>query len=148
MAEQRKMTKEDLKRKWTSWRDRDAELVTGIFKNNEAPGQSTAFGYKMYPGEEIKDWFFQDGEKYTIPRGIARHLNTECYYKEYKHMPGETGQFGVRQGARDGHTPKQDDMMIMRKVHRYSFHSLEFGDDDLDMIPAPDIVEVTNSPKP
>jgi hypothetical protein len=71
-----KLSKEDVKRLMNSWRDRDAELVTGIFKNNEEPGQSTSFRFKAYPGDDFKEWFFEDGEKYQIPRGIARQLAT------------------------------------------------------------------------
>ena len=140
-----KLTRDDVKRLMNSWRDRDAELVTGIFKNNEAPGQSTTFRYKAYPGDDYKEWFFEDGEKYQIPRGIARHLNTACYTKEYKHLPNETGTFGIRAAVKDGSPARNEQLMSERKVYRYSFLSLEFEPDDLDMQPSK-LIQVTKSP--
>lgn len=140
-----KMTTEEVSRQMNNWRDRDAELVTGIFKNYEAPGQSTSFNYKAYPGDEFRQWYFEDGEKYTIPRGVARHLNTSCYTKEYKHLPGEAGQFGIRQAA-DGSPKSSESMTMMRKVYRYGFLSLDFQDEDLDARPSK-IIQVTKNVK-
>lgn len=142
----KKMTAEDVKKQINSWRDRDAEIVCGIFKNNECPGQSTSFNYKAYPGDEYKEWYFEDGEKYCIPRGIARHLQTSCFTREYKHLPGETGQFGVRQAPADGKPREANTMLSMKKVYRYSFQSLEFQDDDLDMQRS-HLIEVTKEIK-
>lgn len=144
-AANNKLTRDDVKRLMNSWRDRDAELVTGIFKNNEAPGQSTTFRFKAYPGDDYKEWFFEDGEKYQIPRGIARHLNTACYTKEYKHLPNETGQFGIRAAVKDGSPARNEQLMSERKVYRYSFLSLEFEPDELDMQPSK-LIQVTKSP--
>ena len=141
------MTVEDVAKNIPNWRDRDAELVTGIFKNNECPGMPAEFMFKAYPGDEFREWYFMDGDKYTIPRGIARHLNSGCCYNEYKHLNGETGQFGTRQAlASDGSRRGNDSMTVMRKVHRYSFQSLEFQDDDLDLIPSK-LVQVTKDIK-
>ena len=140
-----KLSKEDVKRLMNAWRDRDAELVTGIFKNNEAPGQSTTFRYKAYKGDDYKEWFFEDGEKYQIPRGIARHLNTACYTKEYKHLPNEAGTFGIRAAVKDGSPARNEQLMSERKVYRYSFLSLEFEPDELDMQPSK-LIQVTKSP--
>lgn len=138
-------SKEDIKRLMSSWRDRDAELVTGIFKNNEAPGQSTSFRFKAYKGDDYKEWFFEDGEKYRIPRGIARHLNTACYIKDYKHLAGESGAYGIRAAVRDGSPAKNEQLIAERKVYRYQFLSLEFDADELDMQPSK-LVQVTKSP--
>jgi hypothetical protein len=140
-----KLSKEDVKRLMNSWRDRDAELVTGIFKNNEEPGQSTSFRFKAYPGDDFKEWFFEDGEKYQIPRGIARHLNTACYTKEYKHLPSEAGTFGIRAAVKDGSPARNEQLMSERKVYRYSFLSLEFQEDDLDMQPSK-LFQISKSP--
>lgn len=137
----RKLTQTDVAKNMNNWRERDAELVSGVFKNLEAPGQSTCFNYKAYPGDDFQEWFFEDGEKYRIPRGVARHLNNNCYYKEYKHLPNESGQFGVREAA-NGKRPESATMMAMKKVNRYAFHSLEFQDDDMDMTPS-NLTEVT-----
>ncbi len=146
----KKITKEELAREIQKRRDRDAELVTGIFKNLENPATaggrgSLVFSFKFYPNDENAIYELWDGERYTLPRGVARHLNNNCFYREYKHLDGEFGQQGVRQGhAVDGRmqtTPYQ----MAKKVHRYAFHSLEYMEDDSDMYPS-NLVEVTVSP--
>ncbi len=140
----KKMTRSDVAKQIPNWRARDAEMVTGIFKNMETRGGSVSFSYKMYPGDEYKEYCLRDGERYTLPRGVARHLNTNCYYKEYKHLPGEFGDTGIRGAANDGRL-RGPAMQMSQKVHRFSFQSLEFMDDDLDMIPIK-LVEVTVTP--
>jgi hypothetical protein len=83
-----------------------------------------------------------DGERYTLPRGVARHLNNNCYYKEYTQQSND----GVRGAINpDGRLASKNSLQVAKKVHRYAFHSLEYMDDDVDMYPS-NLVEVTNSP--
>ena len=145
----KKMTREEVAKDIQRMRDRDAEKVTGIFKNLENPAGNggrgaVLFSYKCYPGDDNEVYELLDGERYTLPRGVARHLNTNCFYREYQHMDGQRGADGIRQGAADGRLQAAS-MQMSRKVHRYAFHSLEFMDDDLDMIPS-NLTEVTVSP--
>jgi len=137
----KKVTREDFSKQIKKMRDRDAELVTGIFKNLENPATnggrgSVVFSYKFYPGEENTIYELCDGERYTIPRGVARHLNNNCFYREYQHLKGEFGTQGVRTAfAPDGRL-RTNTAQIAKKVHRYAFHSLEYMDDDIDMYPS------------
>jgi hypothetical protein len=146
----KKITKDELAKQIKKMRDRDAEMVTGIFKNLENPAVnggrgSVTFSYKFYPGDDNTIYELCDGERYSLPRGVARHLNNNCYYKEYKHLQGEHGEAGVRGAIQgDGRAITQQ-MQMSRKVHRYAFHSLEYMDDDVDMYPS-NLVEVTLTP--
>lgn len=145
----KKISREELSRQIQKMRDRDAEMVTGIFKNNENPASSggrgsVSFGYKAYPGDEYEFYELCDGERYSLPRGVARHLNNNCFYKEYKHLPGEFGEQGIRGAQGDGRL-QSNSLQSARKIHRYAFHSLEYMDDDVDMYPS-NLVEVTVSP--
>lgn len=146
----RKITREELAKQIKKMRDRDAEMVTGIFKNLENPATnggrgSVVFSYKYYPGEDNTVYELFDGERYTIPRGVARHLNNNCFYREYNHLPGEFGQQGIRAGANPDGRLQSNSLQMSKKVHRYAFHSLEYMDDDVDMYPS-NLVEVTVSP--
>lgn len=143
-----KMTTEEVQRNIKRMRDRDAEKVTGIFKNLENPATAggrgaVCFAMKIYKDDEFATYELLDGERYSLPRGVARHLNNNCFYREYQHLPNEVGQQGIRQGAADGRLSTAN-MQMSRKVHRYAFHSLEYMDDDMDMMPS-DLVEVTMS---
>lgn len=145
----RKMTREELGKQIQKMRDRDAEMVSGIFKNLENPGSGSSrgtlvFSYCAYPNDENVIYELVDGERYTLPRGVARHLNNNCFYKEYQQMPAGHGMDGIRGAAHDGRLATANYQMG-KKIHRYAFHSLEFMDDDSDMRPT-NLTEVTIAP--
>jgi len=128
-------------------RERDAEMVTGIFKNLEHPSGNgclggVAFSYKAYKGDDLINYEFFDGERYTIPHGVARHLNNNCFYLEYQQLPEEYGKEIQAANNADGRL-KTRNMQVAKKIHRFAFHSLEYMDDD-EMTPV-DIVEVTST---
>lgn len=140
----KRLTPEDVAKQIKSLRDRDAELVTGIFHNIEAPGMSVEFSYKMYPGDENVTYSLLHGEKYRIPRGVARHLSRNCYLKEYRDLPNELGQQGVKASSTDvgdGRLRNASDMKMIKKVQRFAFLATEFNDDDIDLQPS-NLVEV------
>ena len=146
----KKINREELSKQIRKMRERDAELVTGIFKNLENPSTnggrgSVIFSYKYYPGEANEVYELWDGERYTLPRGVARHLNNNCYYKEYQHLQGEFGQQGIRGGQNPDGRLQTNSLQMAKKIHRYAFHSLEYMDDDADMYPS-NLVEVSVSP--
>lgn len=109
--------------------DKDKELINGIFKNYEHPGGTLCFMAKIHHDDEFKPWEFKDGERYKIPRGIAKHLTNNCFFYEYKHEPGHFGQEGMRTAFNDGRL-RANKMQMARKVYRFGWQSLEFMDDD------------------
>ena len=145
-----KITKEELAKQLKKRRDRDEEIVTGIFKNLENPatggsGGSLVFSYKYYAGQPNEVYELFDGERYALPRGVARHINNNCYYKEYTQQGHEGGK-GIRGALNpDGRLVTKNSLQVAKKVHRFAFHSLEYMDDDADMYPS-NLVEVTMSP--
>ena len=146
----KKISKEDLARQINRLRERDSEIVYGVFKNLENPatagGRGTVtFGFKKYDGDEYRFYELMDGERYHIPRSVAHHLNNNCFYREYQHLSGEYGEQGVRGAANADGRLHANNMQTSRKIHRYAFHSLEYMDDDPDMSPV-DLVEVAVSP--
>lgn len=135
-----RMTKEEAARKIAKMHERDSEMVSGIFKNLEAPSKDggsglVAFSFRMYPQDPIEVYELRDGERYTLPRGVARHLNNGCYTLEYQQIDRSI------QGAISADGRKTSDMNVSKKVHRFAFLSLEYSDDDIDMYPT-DLVEV------
>lgn len=101
-------------------RDKDKEMVRGIFRFHEVPGGTLSFAYRGYglKGESIqKIGPLVDGEVYTLPLGVARHLNKNLWYPEHSYAMDERGIPQYKVG---------------RKIRRASFQSLEFVDiDDL-----------------
>lgn len=98
-------------------RDKDKEMVKGIFHYYECPGGCMSFNFKKYKGDQVQRYDLVDGKVYTIPLGVAKHLNTNGSYPVHKHAQDEQGNVSMKIG---------------QKVNRFGFQSLEFMDiDDL-----------------
>lgn len=101
--------------KWR--RDRDREIVKGMFKFYEVPGGSMSFVYRAYKEDKTERYDMLDGNVYSIPLGVARHLNKNGWYPVHAHTMDEHG------------VPRTK---IGHKKRRFGFQSLEFVDmDDL-----------------
>lgn len=94
-------------------RDKDREMVRGIFRFFEVPGGNMSFSFRKYKEDEIETFSLNDGDIYTIPRGVAHHLSNNCWYPEHAYKMNEAGQ----------HT-----MMVTKKKRRCSFEPLDFMD--------------------
>lgn len=126
-------------------RARDREPVRGIFRFHECPGGVMSFWYKKYAKDDVERYDLVDGQVHEIPLGVAKHLNKNCWYPVYSHIPS-SAVFGERDpvvqaaGSYIGH-----EMKVTQKKRRVSFQSLEFIDLD-DITPvgigATDIVTV------
>jgi hypothetical protein len=125
--------KESSKAKIQQLRERDSKPVRGKFIFHEVPGGCLPFNYKAYEQDKIERYELHDGQIYTIPYGVAKHLNTNCAYPIYEFLPGEKGE--VMQGLLvDPVSGNAQNMRIGRRVRRCSFMSLEFT--EFDAIPS------------
>jgi hypothetical protein len=100
-------------------RDRDAEIVRGVFHFYEVPGGLLEFVYKAYEGDSLEKYSLEDGKVYSLPRGVARHLCKSGWYPIHGYATDEQGRPVAKVG---------------QKVSRYGFASLEFFDSE-DLIP-------------
>lgn len=110
---QTKKTDTDLKQNLTYKRDKDREMVKGIFRFHEVPNGQLDFSFRGYKGDPIKRYSMKDGEVYTIPLGVARHLNKNVAYPVHSFQKDERGALSQKIGE---------------TIHRCSFQSLEFID--------------------
>lgn len=128
-----KIEKKDIKPKKKNLqyeRDKDREMVRGIFRFHEVPGGQMEFCFKAYKNDPVETFQLIDGQIYTIPLGVAKHLNRNLWYPKYSYVNDEAGR------------PK---VCITEKVRRASFQSLEFIDiEDMTPVgrPEEDIVRV------
>lgn len=98
-------------------RDKDREPVKGIFKFYEVPGGQVSFCYKAYKEDEVERYDLVDGQIYTLPLGVAKHLNKNGWYPVHAYAVDENGKSVQKIGS---------------KTRRFGFQSLEFVDiDDL-----------------
>jgi len=111
----KKTTKESPATNLKFQRDKDREMVRGIFRFHEVPGGRMDFVFKKYKEDPIEKFSLTDGDVYTLPLGVARHLNTNCWYPAYNYKSDENGR---------------PVMSAAEKVRRCSFQSLEFVDID------------------
>lgn len=94
-------------------RDKDREMVRGKFIFHEVPGGEMGFSFKKYKQDPVERFDLRDGEIYSLPLGVAKHLNKDCWYPEYEFFKDESTQNLQRIG---------------KKKRRCSFQSLEFVD--------------------
>lgn len=146
----RKATDEEkakLKERMEYERARDRESVRGIFRFHECPGGLMSFWFKKYEKDDVERYDLFDGQVHEIPLGVAKHLNKNCWYPSYSHVPSASILGGnmadpviQAAGSYIGH-----EMKVTQKKRRCSFQSLEFIDID-DITPvgvgATDIVTV------
>lgn len=93
--------------------DRDRQKVKGIFRFYECQGGQLSFAFRAYKWDPIERFDLTDGEIYTIPLGVAKHLNKNGWYPEHSYLMDETGR---------------PHMKIGQKKRRFGFQSLEFID--------------------
>jgi len=91
-------------------RDRDRELVKGVFKNFEEPGGTFKFNIRLYKGDPVTKYELTDGHIYSLPLGVARHLKKNCWYPVHARRQDKDGNFS---------------QYIGQKVHRCSFQILD-----------------------
>jgi hypothetical protein len=111
--------------------DKDREPVRGIFRFYECPGAMLSFVYRAYKEDDVERFDLMDGQVYSIPLGVARHLNKNGRYPIHAHKVNE-----------DGTTSQY----VGKKVARFGFQSLEFVDiSDIDATGSDGILEVTEA---
>ncbi len=104
-------------------RDKDREMVRGKFLFHEVPGGTMSFPFRKYKEDAVENFTLRDGDIYTIPLGVAKHLNHNCAYPIHSYMTDENGRPVMKVG---------------QMVRRCSFQSLEFIDtDDLTPVGTP-----------
>jgi hypothetical protein len=94
-------------------RDKDREMVKGVFRFHEVPGGQMEFCFKKWKEDKVENYKLVDGEIYSLPLGVARHLNKECSYPVHSFMMDENNK------------PLSK---VSQRVRRCSFQSLEFMD--------------------
>ena len=106
-------TRDEMAKKLQIERDKDREMVKGVFKYYEVPGGVVEFCFKKYEQDPLEKFTMYDGQVYTIPLGVAKHLNNNTWYPVHEYGRNEDG------------SPLQ---RIGQKVRRMAFQSLEFMD--------------------
>lgn len=102
-------------------RDRERQMVRGVFRYYEVPGGRFEFNFKKYKGDRVEKYSFYDGEVTSVPLAVAKHLNNDCWYPEYGYVKGDPQLLGRH--YTDGMM-----MKMVNKIRRVGFQSLEFMD--------------------
>lgn len=111
-----KQKREELKKKLEYDRDRDQQMIRGVFNYLERKGGKLEFSFLKYKGDQIEKYVLQDGHEYTLPLAVVNHLNKNCSYPIHTHATDENGVPYVRIG---------------QIVRRCSFSNYDFMMEDL-----------------
>jgi len=76
--------KKEAAKKIEAAKEKDMEPVSGVFKNIECPGSSVQFWFKKYDESPVYYNFF-DGQRYTVPRMVSIHLNTNTRVRSFEY---------------------------------------------------------------
>ena len=87
-------------------------MVTGVFKNLECQGQPARIICRLYKYQQPFNQVLNDGERYTIPYSVARHINENCAYPIHGFLLDDKGNHVKGTG---------------RTVNRYQFTPSEFA---------------------
>jgi len=79
-------------------RERDLQLVKGIFQNKETRGGTVSFPFRKYKEDDVVNYTFTDGQHYTIPLMVANHLNQNCFQEVHSHCVGPDGKPATKVG--------------------------------------------------
>lgn len=96
-----------------SLRLRMREKVRGIFRYYECPQGLMEFVYKEFRNDPLEKFAMTDGQIYTIPLGVARHLNRSGKYPVYGYSKDNDGNVTMKKS---------------KEISRFGFESLEFKD--------------------
>lgn len=105
------VSKEQLRASLRIQRDDDRKMVKGRFMFHECPKGEMSFTFRKHKGDPVENYVMKDGEIYTVPLGVAKHLNTNCWYPTYTFKNDEAGRPVTT---------------LSERVRRCSFQSLEF----------------------
>jgi hypothetical protein len=101
----------DGKQRWAALYEEEKRMVRGRFDYKECPGGVMEFSYRKYKQDPLTKYSLKDGEVYTIPLYVARHLNKECSFPTYTFKNDEAGR---------------PQTTVAERVHRTGFQSLDF----------------------
>lgn len=94
-------------------RQEERQPVRGIFRYYELPSGMLEFNFRKFPGDPVEKYRLFDGRIYTLPKMVAMHLNSGCWYPIHKEAIDENGNSIA---------------IIGEKRFRVGFQSLEFVD--------------------
>lgn len=72
-------------------REKNSQMVTGIFKNLECSGGDAFVTYHQYKEDPTDVYHLWDGKEYTLPLGVAKQINNVCKYKRSKYLIDKDG---------------------------------------------------------
>lgn len=117
--------KAELQKKLSYMRERDRELVKGVFRYHQKPGQTLTFTFYNYKGDKLENYKMTDGMTYSVRRDVARHLNKEGLQPVYEWVRDEIGN---------------PVMEVTRYMNRCSFDSMDFFELE-DIMPSKKIIK-------
>ncbi len=117
-----------LRREW----EVESQMVTGVFRDLEVgAGGNLRFSARKYPWDQIESYNFVDGQTYTVPLWVAKHLNEGCKFPVYKH--------NIDPNAKEGEKVSQH---VGQWNHRFAFVSSDFM--GLAKVDRPSVIMVGN----
>lgn len=118
----------ELRAKLNKDREIDSQRIRCRFKNYEMQGGDVRFSFKKYKDDPLETYHFLDGFVYTVPIGVIKHINKDCFFPMHKYATDENGNSIHK---------------VSGKFQRFELIPLEFVDTE-DLTCASSLVTVEN----
>lgn len=138
----KKLTKADVAKKIAEEYEKDHEMVSGVFRNLEHKGGTLNFRFKKYKQDNYDEYSLVDGQRYTLPRMVVKHLNNNVHYMKYSRVKDGVPGSLIAAANNDGRIKTNDKMHAIEKDRRCEFIPVDFNQDNTDLMPN-DIVQVS-----
>lgn len=100
------LTMEEKRSYLSHCKERDCEMVTGVFRCFEPMGGQLEMTAQAYDGEQPTKYTFVDGETYTVPKYVAKRFESEfqgigTWYPTHSHILDAAGAPTVVTGKKN-----------------------------------------------
>lgn len=95
----RSLTSEQKKNYIRCLKEKDSQMVKGIYRCMVPMGGSVKFSVLLHKGD-VETYTMKDGEEYEIPLGVAKHLRENCWFPEHGYILDEQGKPSVTVGQK------------------------------------------------
>lgn len=93
-------------------RQEDSKPVRGIFRSLIPVGGSVQFYFRKWKGDPVEKYDLRDGEIYTLPKGVVRHLQENCWEPIHGFTMDENNRQAINK--------------LGKKIKRFTFEPIDY----------------------
>lgn len=93
-------------------RQEDARPIRGIFRSLIPVGGSVNFYFRKWKGDPVEKYELRDGETYTLPKAVVKHLQENCWEPMHAFSMDENNRQSINK--------------LGKKIKRFTFEPTDY----------------------